>query len=276
MKEFRGIDVSAYQNNIDWKAVKKGGIDFAIIRAGYGQNIKDVFLENNISGCKNNGIHFGLYWFSYALDTQMAINEANYICDIADKYNPDYPICFDYEYDSYNYAVKKGKTPNVATMVAIANAFLKRVEERGYYAMFYSNYDYLNRVFNQLLSKYDIWYALWGTNKGSIKAGMWQYSSKGKINGIFGNVDLDMSYKDYPTIIANMKKKKEQEKEQEKGSNTAIDLTAIKDIYWNKYVAIAKDVIRGMYGNGNERVKALKAEGYDSNFVQAIVDCIMR
>lgn len=276
MKECRGIDVSSYQNTIDWKTIKNQGIEFAMIRAGYGQNIIDTCLDKNVTGCKNNNIHFGLYWFSYALDTQMAINEANFICDLADKYKPDYPICFDYEYDSYNYAVKKGKTPNVSTMVAIANAFLKRVEERGYYAMFYSNYDYLNRVFNQLLSKYDIWYALWGTSKGNIKAGIWQYSSKGKINGISGNVDLDMSYKDYPTIIANMKKEKEQEKEQEKDSNTTIDLTAIKDIYWNKYVAIAKDVTRGMYGNGNERVKALRAEGYDSNFVQAIVDCIMR
>lgn len=276
MKEFKGIDVSSYQNNIDWKAVKNHGIEFAMIRAGYGRNIIDTFCKRNVDGCKSNSIHFGFYWFSYALDVEMAISEADYVCDLADKYQPDYPICFDYEYDSYNYAVKCGKTPNVETMVAIANAFLKRVEERGYYAMFYSNYDYLNRVFSQLLSKYDIWYALWGTNKGSIKAGIWQYSSKGKINGITGNVDLDISYKDYPTIIANMKKKKEQEKEQEKESNTTIDLIAIKDIYWNKYVAIAKDVVRGLYGNGDKRIQALKAQGYDSKFVQDIVDCIMR
>lgn len=276
MKEFKGIDVSSYQNNIDWKTVKNEGIDFAMIRAGYGRNILDTCCNKNVQGCKANSIHFGLYWFSYALDTEMATNEANYICDLADKYAPDYPICFDYEYDSYNYAVKCGKTPNVTTMVAIANAFLKRVEERGYYAMFYSNYDYLNRVFSSLLSKYDIWYALWGTNKGSIKAGIWQYSSKGIVNGILGKVDLDISYKDYPTIIANMKKEKEQEKEQEKESNTAIDLIALKDIYWNKYVALAKDVIRGHYGNGDKRIQALKAQGYDSKFVQDIVDCIMR
>ena len=87
---------------------------------------------------------------------------------------------------------------------------------------------------------------------------------------------LDAAPSTDPAIIANMKKEKEQEKEQEKDSNTAIDLIALKDIYWNKYVAIAKDVVRGIYGNGDKRIQALKALGYDSKFVQDIVDCIMR
>ncbi len=275
MSKQRGIDVSSWQGVIDWKEVKKSGIEFAMIRAGYGNGIKDPYLEANVKGCKENNINFGLYWFSYALDINEAIIEANSICNLADKYQPNYPICFDYEYDSYNNAVKKGKTPSIQTMIDIATTFLSQVEKRGYYAMFYSNYDYLNRVFSGLLIKYDIWYALWSKSKGNINAGIWQYSATGKVSGISGNVDLDISYKDYPSIIANMNKENEKEKEKDKEETQTEKLNNLRDKYWNEYYSIAQQVIKGFWGNGNTRRTKLRAEGYDVSYVQAIVDCIM-
>ena len=98
-----GIDVSYHNGNINWKTVSKF-IDFAIIRAGFGKNNIDEKAVQNIKGCEANNIPYGLFWFSYALSPEMAKNEADYICNFADKYSPQYPICYDWEYDSDSYA----------------------------------------------------------------------------------------------------------------------------------------------------------------------------
>lgn len=276
MKTFKGIDVSTYQNDIDWKAVKNSGIDFAIIRAGYGSGILDLKLEQNVKGCTENDIPYGFYWFSYALDEGMAINEANHVCDIADKYNPTYPLCYDYEYDSYNYAVKKGRTPSNEIMVNMARCFLNRVQERGHYPMLYANHDYLKRVFSPLIGVYDLWYALWGNSKGTMDAGIWQYSSQGSVNGIRGNVDLDISYKDYPTIIKNKKQESEQEKENESIITNVRTLEDVKEEYWNCYNGVAREIINGLWGDVDERKEKLRIVGYDVGFIESIVDILSR
>jgi len=264
---FSGIDVSKHNGRIDWSKLK-GKIDFAIIRAGYGNNNIDAQLHNNVVGCKENGIAFGLYWFSYALSENASINEANYLCNIADKYNPTYPLCYDWEYDSDAYARKKGVTITNATREKFARAFLKTLEKRGYYAMIYSNADYLNKGFKPLLSDYALWYASWTGKKPSINCGIWQNSDKGVVPGISGKVDSDISYVDYPSIIMSWEHNKNKFTKPIPVKKSVDD---IKNEFWNKYSTVAKDIINGKYGNGEERKNKMRDMGIDYGLVQEIV-----
>lgn len=194
--ELRGIDVSEHNGNIDWGKVKNQ-IDFAIIRAGYGKNNIDKQAENNVWGCIEKGIPFGLFWFSYATTLDMVKKEADYLCDFADKCHPNFPLCFDWEYESDAYAKKQGVTITNELRRTFAKTFLDRVEERGYYAVIYSNPDYLNKGFKELVPRYDLWLAHWGVNKPSVECCVWQNSNIGTVDGITGLVDTDISYIDY-------------------------------------------------------------------------------
>ena len=202
----KGIDVSKWQGKIDWEKVKKAGIEFVIIRAGYGQNNIDEYFERNIKECNRLGIPCGVYWFSYALNADMARQEARYCLEAVKPYTVEYPICFDFEYDSVNYAKKKGVTITKELATAIADAFLNEVEKAGYYAMNYTNKDYLTRMFDMSkLKKYDLWYAYWSSKCDRDDVGIWQYTSDGKVDGISGRVDMNIAYKDYPAIIRKAK-----------------------------------------------------------------------
>lgn len=192
----KGIDVSKHNGIIDWESVKKDGIDFAILRAGYGKNNIDEQIYNNIKGCETNNIRIGLYWFSYAYTEEMAKKEADYICDIADSTSIDFPVCFDFEYDSADYASKNGVLVTPEFLVNIATAFLSQVEKRGYYAMNYTNIDYFNKGFYELKDRFDVWLACWSENipdKETYCYSILQYSNKGTVSGINGNVDLNIS-----------------------------------------------------------------------------------
>lgn len=271
----KGIDVSTHQGTINWDKVK-GNIDFAIIRAGCGKNIIDSQFHNNAAACSRLGIPFGVYWFSYAYTEAMAKAEADYVCNAAAKYKLAYPICFDFEYDSYNYAVKNGVTPTKGLLVKMATAFLNRVEERGYYAMNYTNLDYLSRGFSGITDKYDTWLAQWGVSSPSRSCGIWQYSSAGNVPGISGNVDMDYAYKDYPSIIATMGTSSNDTVNGTTNDKTKEEqLGNLKNEMWGKYYSIAKEVLDGKWGNGDARKNKLTGAGYDYNFVQSIVNIIV-
>lgn len=205
MSKIPCIDVSAWQGTINWSKVKAAGIQGAIIRAGYGKNNKDSKWAENVRNAAAAGLGVGAYWFSYALNVEMARKEADYLCDAVEAAGVpvSYPLCFDYEYDSVDYAKKKGGATDKATLVAIARAFLERVEERGYYAANYTNIDFLGRGFSELTGTYDTWLADW-SGAPHRDCGIWQYSSTGKVSGITGNVDMDTSFLDYPAIINAM------------------------------------------------------------------------
>ena len=198
----KGIDVSKWQGVIDWEKVKADGIQFVIIRAGYGKNNIDEYFERNISECNRLGIPCGVYWFSYAYNEEMARQEAQYCLEAIKPYKVEYPVCFDFEYDSVDYAKKKGVIITKALATKIADAFLSEIESAGYYAMNYANKDYLKNMFDmERLKKYDLWYAYWSTNCDRNDVGIWQYTSNGKVNGIQGRVDMNIAYKDYTAII---------------------------------------------------------------------------
>lgn len=198
-KMYKGIDVSTWQNNIDWNQVKESGIEFAMIREGYGKNdpnqIDDCF-RRNAEEAQKNGIPFGVYHYSYAQSVNDAVNEAKFCLSNIDKYQLGYPVAFDIEDSSMQHLGKR-------TLTDICKAFCEQIEQAGYYAMIYCNVNWLENYLykDELLSKYDLWLAHWEVDSPKYECGIWQYSDSGKVSGISGNVDLSISYKDYPSII---------------------------------------------------------------------------
>ena len=194
----RGIDISHHQGDINFESLK-GNIDFAMVRTSYGNFYIDKKYKRNIEGLEKINVPYGLYHFSYATTKEEAIGEAKGFLNIIKNYKPLYPVVIDIESSSRTEDVKKD------TLVDIADTFCKMIEEKGYYVMIYSNLNYFETKLNSpALNKFDKWVAQWKdkfTYKGN--AGMWQYSSKGKMPGISGNVDLDISFRDYPSIIKN-------------------------------------------------------------------------
>lgn len=202
---FTGIDVSFYQGDIDWVKAKHD-IDFAIIRAGYGKNNIDDKAEQNVKGCEDNNIPFGLYWFSYAYTVEMARNEAKYLLEFVKGHTPLYPLFFDFEYDSVRYATECGVDVTKDLIREMATAFCEELENAGYYAGIYANHHFANNLFgNDLFETYDLWYARWDCNEPNRNVNLWQASSTGRINGIGGLVDIDVAFIDFPSLIKERK-----------------------------------------------------------------------
>lgn len=198
---FNGIDVSRHQGDIDWDRVNPH-IDFAMIRAGFGKNNIDAKSRRNVSECERLGIPYGLYWFSYALHPEMAKKEAEYLIDFIGEHKPEYPIVYDFEYDTVTHATKNGVNINRQFVLDCTEEFCRTLEEHGFYSMFYTNQDYYQRYYqaSKVAEKYDMWYARYSHSAGR-KVTLWQYSDKGKLPGISGYVDLDKTERDYPLIM---------------------------------------------------------------------------
>lgn len=193
----KGIDVSQWQGNIDWQKVKDAGVQFAMLRAGYGRNNLDTKFHRNAQGAIAAGIPIGLYWFSYALNVEMARKEAQYAVELAKKYKITWPIAYDLEYDTVSYAAKNGITITKSLATQMAIAFCEEIKRLGYIPMVYTNLDYLNRYFDRSQFPYDLWYAQYASTASVTDKEIWQYSSKGSVPGIAGNVDMNHGYKDY-------------------------------------------------------------------------------
>lgn len=198
----RGIDVSEFQGNINWRQVKDSGIQFAMLRAGYGTATIDQQFRKNAQGCNDTGIPCGVYWFSYAYTPEMARREARQCIETIEEYRIEYPVCIDFEADSVRYAGTKGVTVTRELATEIVDAFCKQTEELGYFAMYYSNLDFLNNYFSgSLRSKYALWFAQYASAPQTEGMAVWQRSNTGRIPGISGNVDLDTAYYDLASVI---------------------------------------------------------------------------
>ena len=196
MAEIRGIDVSKWQYPVDWEKVKASGIRFVMLRASYGKGLDTRFKEH-LAGVKAAGIPFGVYHFTTAVTPQEAEAEIDWLFTQLNGEKLDYPVAFDMEDEGNRYT---GMTK--AERTAIAAAALARIEQHGYYAMLYTNLDWLTyKLDAAALSAYDVWLAAWRkTRPASYAHGIWQYGG-GPVDGIAGNVDLDIAYKDYPAIM---------------------------------------------------------------------------
>ena len=198
---FEGVDVSVYQGNIDWNKAKADGIEFAIMRAGYGKYVsqKDKYFDQNMKNAKAAGLPCGVYWFSYALTPEDAIKEADACYEVIKSYKLEYPVSFDMETESQMKLPKE-------TVAQIIEAFCGRMESYGYYTTLYTYASFLNyKVDDRIFDKYDIWVAHYNTSKPAFNRnyGLWQYSCTGSVWGITGNVDRDYVYLDYERIIKN-------------------------------------------------------------------------
>jgi len=204
--KLKGIDVSSYQGDIDWQKVKASGIQFAIIQTCSGNSVISTFKQH-IEGALKAGIHVGCYHFSYAVDAITAKGEAELFYKTIKPYlgKIDMPLCFDYEDDSVAYAKRKyGRTITKTQATEIAETWLSYVESKKCYVVNYTNQNFYNNYFDKdKLSKYDIWYAAPDRSEPNITCGMMQYSWKGRVSGINGDVDLNYAYYDYPSVIKN-------------------------------------------------------------------------
>lgn len=193
----KGIDVSKYQGDIDWKKVKADGIEYAIIRVAYrgygsGEIVIDELAEKNIKNATKAGIKVGVYFFSQAINEKEAREEVEYIVDIIKDYNVEYPIVFDMEEISGDTARTDKLTPKEKTNIAIA--FCEKVKEAGYEPMVYGNIKWFAAEYEiSRLEAYDKWFAYYDNSLYfPYKIKMWQYTDKGKVDGITGNVDLNI------------------------------------------------------------------------------------
>jgi len=196
----RGIDVSKYQGNIDWGAVAASGINFAIIRVGYrgsssGALVQDPNFKKNISGATKAGIKVGLYFFTQAVNEAEAVEEASMAMSLASGYKVTYPIFIDTESASNGRANGLSKSARTA----VVKAFCQTIRNGGYKAGVYASKSwYANQLNASALNGYCIWVAQYNSScTYSGKYDMWQYSSKGSVSGIKGNVDMNISYTGY-------------------------------------------------------------------------------
>ena len=197
---FKGIDVSKWQGDINWKKVSASGIDFVMIRSSFGSTDVDIKLKRNVNGCEKYGIPYGFYHYTYARTVAQAKKEAKFFLKTIKNYSPEYPVVLDIEESFYNSMSRKEVTD-------IITAFMEELENAGYFAMIYSGAKFLtDNTYIEKLTAYDIWVACWGDEERLISNydyhyGMWQYSSTGKVKGIDGDVDLNYAFKDYPQRI---------------------------------------------------------------------------
>lgn len=197
----RGIDISAWQGKCDFEKIKASGVEFAIIRAGFSVGTIDKRFKEYITACNKLGIPVGIYWFSYAYNTNLAVKEAKAALKAVAPYKLDYPIFWDFEYDSINYAAKKGVVVTKKLASDMARAFMCTIKAAGYKTGNYTNLDFSKRYFDKdVRDNYDLWAARYVKTPVDIVNGaaLWQYSSKGKVPGIGSTyVDLDYALKDY-------------------------------------------------------------------------------
>lgn len=192
-----GIDVSEWQGDIDWQQVKDAGIEFAIIRLGYrrsetGELSTDEKALTNLQGAAEAGIPTGAYFFSQAISTKEALEEAEYALSLLEGYTLTYPLIYDWEYLG-----KEARTADVdaRTLTDCIKTFCSRVEEAGFQSMIYFNpHFHENEVlYLEELTDYHFWLAMYDTQMDyPYQIDMWQYSCTGTVPGITGEVDLNL------------------------------------------------------------------------------------
>lgn len=249
----KGIDVSGYQGNIDFRKVKDSGVEFVIVKAGYSTSTVPTW-EKNFANAKNNGLKVGAYWYSYAMTIEQGVAEARAFIAALKGKQLDFPVYLDLEEKRQ---FDKGKE----FCTELVKAFCGELTKAGYYAGVYSmTYWYTKYVEESVREAYPAWIADYRDKcyyAGTY--GIWQYGT-GKVPGVQYECDLDEGYVDYSVYI------------KENGLNgypkepPAPEKT-IDELAW--------EVISGIWGNGEERYERLTEAGYDYDAVQKRVNEIL-
>ncbi len=189
----RGIDVSEFQRKIDWNKVKNDGIKFAILRVGFGMDIKsqdDKYIERNIEECEKIGMPYGVYLFSYANTVDKAKSEAEHTLRLIKGRKLAMGVWYDIEDNGTSGSVGK------STLTNIIETYCKKIKDAGYDVGIYASLSWLNnKIDSSIQEKYPIWVAQYYKEcqyKGDYK--IWQYASDGKVDGISGKVDMNYYY----------------------------------------------------------------------------------
>jgi len=196
LKSYAGVDVSAFQGNIDWKKVKQSGIDFAMIRLGYrgyesGKLVEDEYAKTNLKNAKEAGLRIGAYFFSQALNIKETDQEIQFMRKILGDTQLDMPIVLDWEIPANT---ARTRNMDARTLTDIQRHFCGQMRDQGYQPMIYFNWHQSEHLYVlHELEEYPFWLALYQDRMTyPWKVEMWQYSDKGKVPGINGNVDLNV------------------------------------------------------------------------------------
>lgn len=273
----KGIDISTYQRNIDFKKLKAAGINFVILRAGYGNAIAypnqyDDMFESHYKNAKAAGLNVGAYWYTYATTVNGIKQEANAFLKALKGKTFEYPVYIDLEERSQ---FNTGK----ANCSAMVDAFCQVLEQNNYWSGLYISRSPLQKyISTTIANKYSLWVAEYDTKCNySGQVDIWQYTSSARYSGYSDNLDADYSYKDYPTLIKNAGKNgftKPAEKILDKTGFKKGDKTngvlAVKELLlqaYSKKIISTKVLEDSGFGNGTEKAvnELLKKWGYKQN-----------
>lgn len=247
----KGIDISYHQRTVDFNKVKNDGVEFVIFRDGYGKTTDQKFFEYVQ---KVNAVDLpilAVYHFSYALNEQGSVEEARFCIENMKKagIGPEVMVMFDFEYDTVTYASKNGIKLTKKECKAHTIAFCEEVKKLGYTPGVYMNLDYHKNWYTQdVIDKYPVWLADY-TGNPDFPCIIQQYTNKGRVNGINGNVDMNYYF---GNITANLPEKELKDDE-----------------------TLANEVINGLWGNGEFRKQNLTKAGYNYKKIQTKVNEIL-
>lgn len=188
----KGVDVSMYQGAIDWNAVKNAGYSFAFVRIGSGKSGLDPYFAVNMAGANAAGLKVGAYVYSYSTTVEGVTQEALFAITALAPFSVSLPVVLDLEESAH-------KNMTAEQLTALEVAFCETVKSAGYYPMIYSNKSMLTEKMG--VTPYDKWVAQYADACDYPNPAFWQYSSKGSVPGIAGDVDLNYQYKDYSGLI---------------------------------------------------------------------------
>ena len=193
-----GVDVSEHQEKIDWAAVRAAGVDFAILRIGYrgyteGSIQEDAYFEQNLAGAIDAGLDVGVYFFSQAMDEQEAREEARFVLDKISGYQLAYPVFFDWEKIG---ADARSDAMDLTSLTTVTDTFCSEIEAAGYQAGLYFNQQLgYEELHLPSLQGYTFWLAEYNdTPSFTYDFDLWQYASDGSVDGIDGDVDLNLAF----------------------------------------------------------------------------------
>lgn len=252
--ERKVIDVSHHQGIIDWEKVKGDGVEGVIIRCGYGNDTAsqdDRQWKRNADECTRLGIPFGTYLYSYAKTDAESRSEAAHVLRLIAGYRLSYPVYLDLE--------EAGTESHVVTGAKI---FFDIVEKAGHMAGVYANQSWFQDVIGNQLDQYTKWCARYSTERPTVVCDIWQYTSEGSVNGITGNCDMNICYRDFPAEIGGGGN--EPEPPNPEGSTLELVVATMQ----------------GAYGNGEDRKRALgsrydEVQGMINHIASASVDILV-
>ena len=278
----KGVDISEHNGNVNFENLKKAGVEFVILRCGYGQDRTsqdDKWFKSNVEKCIKHNMPYGVYLYSYANNTEKAKSEVQHVLRLLNGSKVPYGVWYDIE-DKIHPMDKKLLTDIVVT-------FCEELERAGHYVGVYSSLHWFNTRFDSRIDQYDKWVAQWSNKCTYSKPyGIWQFTDELKIGN--KRFDGNYAYKDYPTLTGCKVTKPTKTidelaieviagtwgvgSERKRNITTAgYDYEYVQERV-NKYYEVAKDCYKGVYGNGNTRKSKVTKLGYDYKTIQTLVN----